>query len=97
MLTIAIDRADGVEDELSAERAGGGGYSLAGGATAGLLTDDGEFAHDRGATGPVDGSVNTASSDQGRVGGVYDGVDLDRGDIGLGGSENASARQGESH
>ena len=75
--TSAPDRAYGVEDPFCGKVEPGRGLCRAGGAAAQLFAGSEEFLACR----PVDGSIDAASAEQGGIGGVYDGIDGQFGNV----------------
>jgi hypothetical protein len=73
------DGADGVDDVVGGEAVAKGEDGLAGGEAGVALA----FAEQLGAGGTVDGAVNAASAAELFVGGIDDGVELVRGNVGM--------------
>ncbi|KAI9163809.1 Calcium channel YVC1 [Paramyrothecium foliicola] len=74
---VLEDGADGVDDVLGGQAVAAGDAGLAGGTAAELRALGAQAA----ARGEVDGAVDAAAAEEGAVGGVDDGVDLEGGDV----------------
>jgi len=81
---VAVDGADGVDDELGGKASAVGDYGSAGREMAGLQScDDGfAFGEDGWASGAVNGAVHASAAEERGVGSVDDGVGGFFGDVG---------------
>ena len=77
----APDRTDGVDDVFRRHSSRWSGNCVA--CRQSTLAGDDLFAglQNRGASGAMDGAVNAASAEEGRVGGIHDGVASLAGDV----------------
>ena len=76
-VAAAPDWTDGVDNVAGFQTIAAGDFRLAGGATA----QGPALRQQIGAGGAMNGAVHTAATQQRRVGGIHDGIDIERGDV----------------
>src|ERR1019366_7313896 len=81
LLAAAPERADGMDDVARRQASGGCCDCLSGGKAANAIHNLPAGLQDRRPSCAMDGPVHTTSAEQGRVGGVHDGVGLFAGDV----------------
>src|ERR1035438_465120 len=81
LLAPAPDRTDGVDDVARRQASRGSCDCLSGGKTADAPDNLPAGIEDRWASGAMDGAIHTATAEQGRVGGVHDGIGLLASDV----------------
>jgi len=80
--TVAVDGADGMDDEFGGEASAVGDDGFAGGEVADFCDDGFTFGEDGWAAGAVNGAVHASAAEERGVSGVDDGVGSFFGDVG---------------
>ncbi len=81
VLAAIPERADGVDDVACPQASRGCGDGLSGGKTANASNNLAASLKDGGTAHAMDGEIHATPSEQGRIGGVYDGVGLLAGNV----------------
>jgi len=79
---VAVDRADGVDDEFCGKASGGGDDGFAGSEAADFCHDGFALGEDRWTAGAMNGAVDASAAEERGVGSVHDGVGSFLGDVG---------------